>query len=237
MPVAVLVHGGLHGGWCWVRVARLLAQEGWTVHAPSLTGLGDRKHLLRPDVTHETHVQDVLGILESNDLANIVLCGHSSGGSVVTAVADRVPDRIDHLLYLDGNVPRSGQSAMDVLGEPHASALRALARASGEGWRIPASAFSGNDFGITDPSDAAWACARLADHPLHAFEDPVIVDGGADRIAKKTYCATELSGFAFTDRLLRGFQTTPGWETRLLTGVRHDAMLTDPELVHDLIAG
>lgn len=117
MPVAVLVHGGFHGGWCWRKVRRRLTADGWDVYTPSLTGMGEHAHLLTPEIGLETHVQDIIGILETEELYDVVLCGHSAGGIVVTAVADRLPDRIGHLVCLDATVPESGQSLMDVLGD------------------------------------------------------------------------------------------------------------------------
>lgn len=234
MPVAVLVHGGLHGGWCWIKVSRLLSEDGWSVYTPSLTGLGDRKHLIGPLVTHETHVQDIVNIIEVNDLDQVVLCGHSSGGSVVTMVADRIPDRIRHIIYLDANVPMSGQSNMDVLGEPLSSNLRTVARDHGDGWLLPARMFSAENFGVFDPVDAAWVNERLADHPLRSFEDPIVLSGATNSVPSKTYVAAEHSGFEFTDRLLRKFESTAGWTTHKW-GVGHDMMITEPGMVRDLI--
>lgn len=107
MPTAILVHGGFHGGWCWQKVSNLLVKDGWAVYAPSLTGLGDRAHLLAPSIGPETHVQDIVGIIENEELNGVVLCGHSAGGTVVTVVADRLPERIGHLVYLDAVVPKT----------------------------------------------------------------------------------------------------------------------------------
>jgi pimeloyl-ACP methyl ester carboxylesterase len=104
---AVLVHGGFHGGWCWKKVRRILRDRGWTVFTPTLTGLGEGAHLASASVTLETHIQDVLGVLEAEELRDVVLCGRSAGGMVITAVADRAPERISHLIYLDAIVPRT----------------------------------------------------------------------------------------------------------------------------------
>jgi pimeloyl-ACP methyl ester carboxylesterase len=120
VPAAVLVHGAFHGGWCWRKVSALLTARGWTVFAPSLTGLGERAHLATSDIGLETHVQDVLSLFEADELSDVVLCGLSAGGAVVTAVADRVPERISHLIYLDAVIPHSGESVFDVVGEAEA---------------------------------------------------------------------------------------------------------------------
>src|SRR5689334_15631432 len=112
----LLVHGAWHGGWCWRRVVPLLRAAGHEVFTPTLTGLGERVHLLTRDVGLDTHAQDVIGVLEYEDLRDVVLVGHSYGGMVITAVAERAAERLAHLVYLDAFVPRDGQSQMDLLG-------------------------------------------------------------------------------------------------------------------------
>src|SRR5580700_2534506 len=97
----VLVHGGGHGGWCWQRVVPLLRAAGHEVYTPTLTGLGERSHLLRPDIDLDTHIADVVGVLRYEDLTDVILVGHSYGGMVITGVADRALARIGQLVYLD----------------------------------------------------------------------------------------------------------------------------------------
>jgi pimeloyl-ACP methyl ester carboxylesterase len=116
MATFVLVHGAYGGAISWRRLAPLLRQRGHEVFAPSLTGLGDRAHLGGPQTDLSTHIQDIAGILEHWDLHEVVLVGHSYGGFVITGVADRVPDRIAHLVYLDALLPRDGESCMDLEG-------------------------------------------------------------------------------------------------------------------------
>ena len=105
MTTFVFVHGAWHGGWCWTRVARYLRARDHDVHAPSLTGLGERCHLASPEVDLETHILDVINLLEAEELTDIVLCGHSYGGMVVTGVVDRAGERIRAVVYLDAFVP------------------------------------------------------------------------------------------------------------------------------------
>src|SRR5579859_7931096 len=113
MSTYVLVHGAWHGGWSWRAVAAGLRAAGQEAHAPSLTGLGDRRHLAAPDIDLETHVLDVVNLLEMEDLTDVVLVGHSYGGMVVTGAADRVPSRIRTLVYLDAFVPEAGRTLLD----------------------------------------------------------------------------------------------------------------------------
>src|SRR2546421_3661916 len=101
MATYVLVHGGGHGGWCYGRVARILRSEGHDVHAPTLSGLGERSHLLSPQVDLDRHIRDITMVLHYEDLRDVILVGHSYGGMVITGVADRAPDRIARLVYLD----------------------------------------------------------------------------------------------------------------------------------------
>src|SRR5262245_30690572 len=115
MTSLVLVHGGWEAGWCWRKVVPLLRDAGHEVFAPTLTGLGERKHLASPEVGLDTHVQDIVGVLESEELDEVILVGHSYGGMVIAGVAERVPERLAQLVYLDAFVPEDGQSTLDLL--------------------------------------------------------------------------------------------------------------------------
>ncbi|WP_444900316.1 alpha/beta fold hydrolase [Microbulbifer sp. VAAC004] len=115
MATFVLVHGAWQGGWCWRRVADRLRNFGHLVFAPTLTGLGERVHLLNDKIDLDTHIQDVLGVIESEELSNIILCGHSYGGMVITGVADKVPSNVRTLVYLDALVPESGLCTLELL--------------------------------------------------------------------------------------------------------------------------
>ena len=110
----VLVHPAWFGGWCWKKVIPLLRARGYDVFAPTLTGLGDRAHLARPEIGLNTHVEDVANLLKYEDLSGVVLVGNSSGGMVITGVSDRMPERIAHVVYLDAFVPQDGQSMLDM---------------------------------------------------------------------------------------------------------------------------
>ena len=116
MATFVLVHGAWHGGWCWHRVAEPLRQQGHQVFTPTLTGVGERAHLLAPTIDLVTHVRDVVAVIETEELDKIVLCGHSYGGMVITGVADRVPDRIKQIIYVDAFLPENGESLESSFG-------------------------------------------------------------------------------------------------------------------------
>src|SRR6266498_5853186 len=110
MATYVLLHAGWAGGWQWRAVAQRLRMEGHEVYTPTFTGLGERVHLASSEVGLETHIQDILGVLTYEDLHDVILVGHSYSGMVSTAVAERVPERLAHLVYVDAFVPQDGQS-------------------------------------------------------------------------------------------------------------------------------
>jgi pimeloyl-ACP methyl ester carboxylesterase len=132
----VIVHGWWSGGWYFQAIARRLRAAGHEVYTPTVTGVGERVHLASPDIRLETHVLDIVNVLEYEDLHDVVLVGYSYGGMVVTPVADRVPGRVARVVYLDAFVPRDGESLADIMPELTAQ-MEEIAREVGEGWRVP----------------------------------------------------------------------------------------------------
>ena len=151
MATFVLVHGGWHGGWCWQKVIPFLEAAGHEVYAPTLTGLAERASELSPDVGLDTHIQDIVGLLEEKHLQGVILVGHSYGGMVITGVVDQVPERIAHLVYLDTFVPRDGESMADV-SPMVIRLLRIQAQIQDDGWRIA----SQGTYGVTTEPDRSW---------------------------------------------------------------------------------
>lgn len=161
----VLVHGAWHGGWCWQRVTGALARDGHAAHAVTLTGLGDRAHLLSSAITLETHISDVLHTIEALELHDVVLAVHSYAGMLGTAVADRLPGRLKHLVYVDAVVPRPGES----WSSTHASATREARLAAAQA--SPVYAFPPPEpaiFGLAD-DDYQWVKRRQTPHPGHTY--------------------------------------------------------------------
>ncbi|MFT3874145.1 MAG: alpha/beta fold hydrolase [Nocardioides sp.] len=235
MPTAVLVHGGFHGGWCWKKVSDLLARDGWQVYAPSLTGMGDRAHLLSRDITFDTWAQDIASLIETHDLRDFVLCGHSAAGCVITKVADQLHDRIRHLVYLDSQVLFDGETFFDsisdsTLGPP---VFRELAATGGDGWFIPASALNAEAFGVTDPGDQAWVDARLTPNPILPWEKAVNLSGNIEEVPR-TYIRCEQWAFESFDRCITMAEADPAWHAERWD-CAHDVMITDPEKVHNLL--
>jgi pimeloyl-ACP methyl ester carboxylesterase len=171
MTTYVLVHGAWHGGWCWRRVRRALEAAGDVVHTPTLTGLGERAHLVSREVGLETHVADVIAVLETEDLADVVLVGHSYAGMVVTAVADRAARRIARLVYLDAVVPRDGQCLYDRASPQVKAHFEEQARTGGDGWLVPPP--SAQFLGLVCEEDLGWVIPRLRPHPVRTFREAV----------------------------------------------------------------
>jgi pimeloyl-ACP methyl ester carboxylesterase len=190
----VLVHGAWHGGWCWRRVADVLRRRGHTVFAPSLTGLGDRAHLFSKDVSLQTHVQDILSLVETEELSDFVLVGHSYGGSVISGVADTLRERVSHYVYLDGSVPRDMSTGASFswagFNPPDAREARLKSvREQGDGVALPPP--PPGVFAVTEPSHVAWLQRRLRPMPLHLRGDVHIQALGEQRPEAHLHCLGE----------------------------------------------
>jgi pimeloyl-ACP methyl ester carboxylesterase len=224
----VLVHGGWHGGWCWRRVAAPLRASGHEVHTPTLTGVGDRAHLGRPNTGLATHIDDVVATLQMENLRDVVLVGHSAAGAVITGVAQRAGARLHELVYLDAFVPAPGESVLDLLPPPRREHFTSSVDGAGQIVLDPDVAMDG--WAVTDAADRAWLRPRLHPHPLGALADPLPHDPVPDLPRRFVHCTVKPSGDSFA-----GFAATAresaSWRLDVLdTG--HDAMVTAPaELV------
>ena len=163
----MIVHGGYGGGWEWTPVAQLLRERGHVVFTPTLTGMGQRSHL-GPRVGLGTHIEDVFAVLAFEDLHNVVLCGASYGGMAVTGAADRAPERIALLVYVDTLVPVDGQSGIDLLPEGFGALVRAAADEHGHGWVADPDAVLPPEGLIVEEIRGRYV-ARLRDQPVATF--------------------------------------------------------------------
>jgi len=147
----------------------LLRAAGHEVFTPTLTGLGERAHLLTPTIDLLTHVQDILAVLSYEDVSDVTLVGHSYGGMVIAGVAEVAAARLAHLVYLDAIVPTTGQAVFDLAPPELRTALEDGARSGGEGWRIPPRSIQ--SFGVTAATDVAWAApgwSRIPSRPWNS---------------------------------------------------------------------
>jgi pimeloyl-ACP methyl ester carboxylesterase len=229
MATYVLVHGGGHGGWCYQRVARRLRAAGHEVHAPSLTGLGEREHLLGPHVDLHLHARDVAALIEVEDLGDVILVGHSYGGMVITGAADLVTDRVGRLVFLDAANPVNGQSLMDVAG-PVIEMVRPFGevRDGLELVLLPAPD-AGLLYGVTDPDDLAWMAERLSPHPWQCFEQRLDLQHEAALWAIPQFHIVCTETLATRDPELMGKARAEGRLWDIDTG--HDLMITEPDAV------
>jgi pimeloyl-ACP methyl ester carboxylesterase len=201
----VIVHGAWGGGWDWKRVDSVLTSRGHHVYRMSLTGLGERVHLASRDIGLGTHIDDVVNSIRFEDLNNVILIGHSYGGMVITGVADRIPDRLRHVVYVDAFVPDSGESVQSLAGDRFGDMLTA-AQATGmlvPSW-VPADA--------KPPYDVP--------HPLKTFLDTLSLSAPAGKRVRSSYILTMDKGAttdAFSPYAVRA--TTRGW--------RVDTLITD----------
>jgi pimeloyl-ACP methyl ester carboxylesterase len=233
MATYVLVHGGGHGGWCYQRVARRLAAVGHEVHAPSLTGLGDRSHLLGPHVDLDLHTRDVAALLYYEDLRDVILVGHSYGGMVITGAADRAVDRVGRLVFLDAANPVNGQSLRDVAG-PIIEAVRPYGEVvDGLELVLQPAPDAGLLYGVTDPDDLAWMAERLTPHPWQCFEQPLDLQNEEALWAIPQYHIVCTSTLATRDPELMATARAEGRLWDVDTG--HDLMITEPRAVADAL--
>ena len=233
MATYVLVHGGGHGGWCYERVARLLRADGHDVYTPTLTGLGERSHLLSADVDLDLHISDVVAVLHYEDLRDVILVGHSYGGMVITGVGDRAADRIGRIVYLDAATPVNGQSLVDVAG-PIIEAVRPMGEiVNGVEIVLLPAPDAGLLYGVTDPADLAWMADRLTGHPWRCFEQPLRLSNEAALWALPQYHIVCTSTVATRDPDLVAQARAAGRFWEIDTG--HDLMITEPTAVADAL--
>lgn len=223
MTTFVVAHGAWSAGWAWKKMHPLLGVNGDRLITPTYTGLGERAHLASASVDLETHVQDVLGVLEYEDLREIVLIGHSYGGMVATGVADRARDRIRQLVYLDAFVPDDGQSLFDLLPPEARARMRADAKAQGDGWRIPPNPTPPD----TSPDDLAWLTPRRRPQPIACFEMALRLRSGALTLPRSyVYCARTAPGDVF--RQFKERAEREGWRGYTMDA-SHSPHVTAPE--------
>ncbi len=175
----VLVHGAWIGGWCWRPVAQALRRSGHEVYTPTLTGLGERLHLMNPSINLDTHITDIVNVINQEELSDVVLVGHSYGGMVITGVADILPEKITSLVYLDAFVPENGQSLLSLLPPIFLDLFPAASDYTSA--PLPAAIFGAS------PEVAAYVDARTTPHPTACLAQPIKLTGGVDRVKKKTY--------------------------------------------------
>jgi pimeloyl-ACP methyl ester carboxylesterase len=225
----VLVHGAWHGGWCWRRVADLLESKGHKVFTPTLTGLGERSHLMRAGINVSTHVTDVVNLIKWERLSDVVLCGHSYGGLVVSGVAEQAQNKIGSIVFLDAFLPDNGDSMETLTSQ----AVRDQLKAAVERGDLGVPARSAAAFLVND-KDQAWVDAMCVPQPIGCFVEKMSITGARDRIAKKAYVRAGAYPNPGFDKAMGRVQTDKSWRVYSVP-CGHDVMVDMPERLAEIL--
>ncbi len=225
MTTFVVAHGAWSAGWAWKKMRPLLRSRGHELVTPTYTGLGERAHLARPEVDLETHIADIVAVLEFEDLKNVILLGHSYGGMVATGVADRARERIATLVYVDAFAPKDGDSVFSLTPARRA----AMTAAAADGWKMPPSEMPAD----TPEADRAWAVPRRTPQPIKTFDQPLRLKHGELTLPRHyIYCQRCRPDDGFRRFLDRARQE--GWGTHEIDA-SHNPHITAPEALAKLL--
>ncbi|MDR5758914.1 alpha/beta hydrolase [Caballeronia sp. LZ035] len=229
----VLIHGAWHGGWVWRTVADDLSARGHRAIAPTLTGLGERRHLIASATSLDVNIDDIVNVIEAEEMSDVVLVGHSYGGLVASGVADRMPHALRSLIFLDSLLVENGQAAFDVLPASVVEERMESVRASGQSLGMPVNGLKGT--GIPDDHPcAAWVRRRLTPHPLSTYTTPLRLDHPLGNGLPCTYVHCANPSYDTLANVRERARSRSGWQWESIdTG--HDAMVLAPELLADLL--
>jgi pimeloyl-ACP methyl ester carboxylesterase len=226
MAIFVVAHGAWSSGWAWKKMRPLMRARGHEFITPSLTGLGERTHLASPEIDLDTHIQDVVNVLEYEDLNDVILLGHSYGGMVATGVADRAAPRLKALVYLDAFVPREGQSLHDLVPAEHAKQQRERAI---DGWKVPGTPIPPD----TAPADVPWIEARRGLQPLKTVMQKLRLKNGETKLPRSyIYCSKKGPGDVFVQFAKRA--QGEGWPYFEIAA-SHSPNVTAPEALAEIL--
>jgi len=225
----VLVHGGWHGGWCWRRVADLLERKGHKVFTPTMTGLGERCHLMDPKINLATHFTDIINVIKWEGLSDIVLVGHSYGGMIISGVAEQTHDAIGSIVFLDAFVPENGDSLAVKASQPVRESIAALTQKGESAMKpVPAAVFRVNE------KDRGWVDAMCTPHPLGTMTDTIAITGARDRIAKRAYIRAKGYPSVAFDGYQERLKSAAGWRIYEMP-CGHDAMVDMPDRLTEIL--
>ena len=228
----VLVHGAFHGGWCWRDVARRMRVAGHDVFTPTQTGLGERRHLMSPNISMETFVLDIANLLLTENLYDVVLVGHSFGGRSVCGVVDRMPERIRRLILIDAGLPLGGLSRLDAMPEEARRQRLDASRAYDGGISVPPP--PARRFDMTDPEQIAWVERSLTPQPLGPERTPLVLNHPIGNNRPVTFIHCVEPAFAVTAANAAYARSQPGWRFIEFAG-GHNAIVTHPAEIAELL--
>lgn len=220
----VLVHGAWHGGWCYARVRKILQQKGHDVFTPSLSGLGEHSHHYSPAINASTHIQDIVNLIKFERLENVVLVGHSYGGIVITGVADRIPEKVSALVYVDAFIGKDGHSCLDLDRPDFMASHIDAAQNNGGHTSMP---FPAHLFGVNQ-ADQEWVNSSCTPQPFAALAERITLTGDFRKVTNKTYIyASGWHPSPFTP-IYDDIKQQLGWKHHVLD-CGHDTMVDRPE--------
>jgi len=225
----VLVHGAWHGGWCWRRVSDLLERQGHKVFTPTLTGLGERSHLLRAGINVSTHVTDVVNLLKWEGLSNVMLCGHSYGGLVVSGVAEKSAASISSIVFLDAFVPENSDSMAGLTSQ----AVRDNLKIASERGDLGVPARSAAAF-LVNEKDQAWVDSLCVPQPIGTMTEKMTLTGARERISKKSYIRAVAYPNPGFDVAYARVKADRSWRTYEVP-CGHDVMVDMPERLAEIL--
>jgi pimeloyl-ACP methyl ester carboxylesterase len=225
----VLVHGSSAGGWCYRRVADILEKQGHKVFAPTLTGLGERSHLMSGMITLDTHIADVVNVIRWENLDNFVLVGHSYGGWIISGAAEQVEKKIAAIVFLDAFMPENGQRVLDTNSPRSRAEIEdAMKRAEVSRPAPHPSVWKVNE------KDQPWVQEKFTAQPIGVAFTPIRLTGARDRVPKKTYVrATGYDNPNF-EKAYAKVKADPSWRTFEMP-CGHEVMIDMPERTAELL--
>jgi len=239
MTVFILIHGSWHNGSVWYRVEQQLKQEVFVVLTPTLDGFESITNPPGKDIGLHRHITQVVDLIKSHELTDVILVGHSYSGLVISGIAEHIPARLNSLVYLDAFIPEDQQSLSDIIGAESEQYYRGIAvddtgkgKADGiQGWLLPPG--KPEDYGVTDPQDVEWLKNRMVYTPILTFEEAVHLSNPQSQAIPRFFIrCTEFPYLAAFEKKARVL----GWKIyEVHTG--HDAMLTDPIEVSKILLG
>lgn len=226
----VVTHGAWSAGWVWKKMRPLLAHNGISLWNPTYTGLGERSHLAHDGITLDTHITDIVNVLDFEDLDNVVILAHSYGGMVGTGVIDRAVARTRSIIYLDAFVPLDGQSLFELVGPAGEAEMRRRAHEAGDGWRVAPNPSPPD----TSPADIEWVKPRRKPQPIGTFSQPLQLHNDTSHIGRSyIYCQRNGPGDVFRQFADRA-AAQPDWQLREIDA-SHNPHITCPEVLCELL--
>ena len=227
----VLVHGAWHGGWCWRRVADLLEKQGHKVFTPTLTGVGERSHLMSKDINLDTHITDLVNVFKWEDLKDVCLVVHSYGGWPGSGALEQIGDRVSSIVWLDAFKPENGQRGFDFASEFSRKAFLAAVEKGEPGRPAP----TAEAFRVISEKDRAWVDSKTTPQPNGVAIQPIRLTGAREKVAKKTYIRAAKYPQPAFDQALAECKADKSWRTFQATDSGHDVMVDAPQWLVDVL--